>query len=111
MRTAAAIEDLTICLDRRNPSTGQIDFYEEPILYRCGINIRILQRFSTQGQRIPDSIKISTQLDDFTLSLSERQLPMSVRLAQLFGALYYGHLKVLFTVLRKSSISYTGVLN
>ena len=96
VRTAAAIEDLTICLDRRNPSTGQIDFYEEPILYRCGINIRILQRFSTQGQRIPDSIKISTQLDDFTLSLSERQLPMSVRLAQLFGALYYGHLKVSF---------------
>ena len=93
VRTAAQIEDLTICLDRRNPSTGQIDFYEEPILYRSAIHVRILQRFSTQGQRIPDSIKISTQIDDFTISLSERQLPMSVRLGELFGALYYGHLK------------------
>ena len=93
VRTKANIEDLTICLDRRNPSTGQIDFYEEPILYRSGIHLRILQRFSSHGQRIPDAVKISTQIDDFTLSLSERQLPMSIRLGELFGALYYGHLK------------------
>ena len=93
VRTKANIENLTICLDRRNPSTGQIDFYEKPILYRSGINVRILQRFSSHGQRIPDAVKISTQIDDFTLSLSERQLPMSIRLGELFGALYYGHLK------------------
>ena len=47
VRTLAKIEDLTICLDKCNPTTGQIDSYEEPILYRCGINLRILQRFFT----------------------------------------------------------------
>ena len=93
VRTLAKIEDLTICLDKCNPTTGQIDSYEEPILYRCGINLRILQRFSASGQRIPDSVKLSTSIEHFSLSLTERQVPMAARLSELFMALYYGHLK------------------
>ena len=45
VRNLLKIEDLTICLDKCQRPSGQIDFYEEPILYRCAINVRILSRF------------------------------------------------------------------
>ena len=83
---------MTICLDKATAS-GQIDFYEEPMLYRCCIDVRILSRFSSANQRSPDSVKISAQIDKLNISISEKQFPMFVRLVQLFMALYYGNLK------------------
>ena len=68
-------------MDRRGDS-GQIEFYEEPILYRCGISVRIISTFSSANQRTPDQVKISVQTDRLGLCVSETQLPMLVRLIQ-----------------------------
>ena len=81
VRRTVEIENLTMCLDRRGDS-GQIEFYEEPILYRCGISVRIISTFSSANQRTPDQVKISVQTDRLGLCVSETQLPMLVRLIQ-----------------------------
>ena len=36
---------------------------------------------------------MSVQIDEFAISLSEKQFPMFIRLMELFTALYYGNLK------------------
>lgn len=40
------INDLTICLDRRNAS-GKIEIYQEPVLYRCSMEIRLYRNYYT----------------------------------------------------------------
>lgn len=42
LRKLMVITDLTICLDKRN-AAGKIDVYQEPMLYRCSLELRILQ--------------------------------------------------------------------
>ena len=43
IRKVININDLTICLDKRN-SAGKIDVCQEPILYRCTMQLRLLRR-------------------------------------------------------------------
>ena len=70
VRRIINVEDLTVCLDRRAPSSGQIEFYEEPVLYRCGIAIRMISSFSHSTQRQAASVKISAQLERLSISIS-----------------------------------------
>lgn len=42
-RKLVNIIDLTICLDRRN-STGKIEFCQEPILYKCSMELRLFRK-------------------------------------------------------------------
>ena len=92
VRRLCQIEDLTVCLDKRS-SSGQISSYEEPVIYRCGITIRLLASYSSPFQRSPDRLIISTKINNLAVSLSEQQLPMLVRIAELGMALYYGKMK------------------
>lgn len=42
LRKLITISDLTVCLDKRN-TAGKIEFCQEPILYRCSLEARILR--------------------------------------------------------------------
>jgi len=92
VRRLCEIEDLTVCLDKRS-SSGQISSYEEPVIYRCGITVRLLASYSSPFQRFPDRLTISTKINKLAVSLSEQQLPMLVRISELGMALYYGKMK------------------
>ncbi|CBY12474.1 unnamed protein product [Oikopleura dioica] len=93
VRRLCEIEDLTVCLDKRS-SSGQISSYEEPVIYRCGITVRLLASYSSPFQRaIPDRLIVSTKFNKLAVSLSEEQLPMLMRINELGMALYYGKIK------------------
>lgn len=44
LRKLVMVNDLTICLDKRNAS-GKIEVYQEPILYRCSMAIRFYRNY------------------------------------------------------------------
>lgn len=44
LRKLIAVNDLTICLDKRNAS-GKIEVYQEPMLYRCSVVIHFLVQY------------------------------------------------------------------
>lgn len=44
MRKCISVNDLTICLDKRNTS-GKIDVYQEPMLYRCSMTMHVLRTY------------------------------------------------------------------
>ncbi|KAL9894530.1 vacuolar protein sorting 13B [Glossina fuscipes fuscipes] len=80
-RKMITICDLTICLDKRN-AAGEIECCQEPMLYRCTVQIRILHRHNirTMATKSVTRVAIFTRLFDF--SMSSLQLPMIMRLIQ-----------------------------
>lgn len=70
---------MTICLDRRN-SSGCIETYLEPLLYKCSLSIRLCRKFRS----LHSARSYFTQMDMFcskiAFILTEPQLPMFLRL-------------------------------
>lgn len=44
MRKLICINDLTICLDKRN-AAGKIEVYQEPMLYKCSMTMHLLRMY------------------------------------------------------------------
>ncbi|PKU43746.1 vacuolar protein sorting-associated protein 13b isoform x4 [Limosa lapponica baueri] len=80
-----------VCLDKRNAS-GKIEFYQEPLLYKCSFRTRLHFTYDNLNSKMPSIIKVHTLVDSLKLSISDQQLPMFIRIMQLGIALYYGEI-------------------
>lgn len=87
LRKLITLTDITICLDKRNAS-GRIESYLEPILYKCSLKIRISRTFSSATNLNAIKSRIAIHTDDVTLSISEPQVPMLLRLIMLAKATF-----------------------
>ncbi|XP_033123358.1 vacuolar protein sorting-associated protein 13B-like [Anneissia japonica] len=91
LRRIIEVSDLTVCLDKRNAS-GKIENYQEPVVYRCQLDIRILSTYGHLNSKRASAIKLSLHCNELNMSLSDQQLPMFIRVVQLVLALYYGEI-------------------
>ncbi|XP_053467279.1 intermembrane lipid transfer protein VPS13B isoform X5 [Ictalurus furcatus] len=101
--------DCTVCLDKRNAS-GKIEFYQDPLLYKCSFRTRLHFTYHNINYKIPAIIKIHTIVESLKLSLTDQQLPMFVRLLELAVALYYGEIRAQRDGEREESASTTNVV-
>ncbi|XP_071061898.1 LOW QUALITY PROTEIN: intermembrane lipid transfer protein VPS13B [Pseudochaenichthys georgianus] len=91
LRKVINFADCTVCLDRRNAS-GKIDFYQDPLLYKCSFRTRLHFTYENINSKIPSVIKIHTMVESLKLSITDQQLPMFIRILELIIALYYGEI-------------------
>ncbi|XP_029359486.1 vacuolar protein sorting-associated protein 13B isoform X2 [Echeneis naucrates] len=91
LRKVINFADCTVCLDKRNAS-GKIEFYQDPLLYKCLFRTRLHFTYDNINSKIPAVIKIQTMVESLKLSITDQQLPMFIRILQLIIALYYGEI-------------------
>ena len=88
-RKLLSVCDLTICLDRRG-TTGKIEVYQDPLLYRCSMSVRLSWCYTALTSKTPLKTVINLLADKMDFSMTGLQVPMVVRLSKLFLAFYYG---------------------
>ena len=88
-RKLLSVSDLTICLDRRG-TTGKIELYQDPLLYRCSMTARLSWCYASLNSKLPFRTVINLLADKMDFSMTGVQVPMVVRLFKLFLAFYYG---------------------
>ncbi|XP_056290642.1 intermembrane lipid transfer protein VPS13B-like isoform X3 [Pseudoliparis swirei] len=91
LRKVIDFADCTVCLDKRNAS-GKIEFYQDPLLYKCSFRTRLHFSYDNINSKIPSVIKIQTMVESLKLSMTDQQLPMFIRILELIIALYYGEI-------------------
>ncbi|XP_053736376.1 intermembrane lipid transfer protein VPS13B-like isoform X1 [Synchiropus splendidus] len=91
LRKVINFADCTVCLDKRNAS-GKIEFYQDPLLYKCSFRTRLHFSYDNVNSKIPAVIKIQTMVETLKLSITDQQLPMFIRILELIIALYYGEI-------------------
>ncbi|XP_066547149.1 intermembrane lipid transfer protein VPS13B isoform X2 [Amia ocellicauda] len=91
LRKVINFSDCTVCLDKRNAS-GKIEFYQDPLLYKCSFRTRLHFTYDNINSKIPSVIKIQTLVESLKLSITDQQLPMFIRIMELGIALYYGEI-------------------
>ncbi|XP_074538884.1 intermembrane lipid transfer protein VPS13B isoform X2 [Halichoeres trimaculatus] len=91
LRKVINFADCTVCLDKRNAS-GKIEFYQDPLLYKCSFRTRLHFTYDNINSKIPAVIKIQTMVESLKLSITDQQLPMFIRILELIISLYYGEI-------------------
>lgn len=99
------IIDFTICLDKRN-SSGKIEFVQEPILYKCSMELRFYRKFNAVTSSKLSLTRIDVQINALNLSISSQQLPMLLRLYDLIMALKSGKLQEKYSENQQTQPSY-----
>lgn len=92
LKKVVNITDLTICLDKRNP-LGIIDVCQEPILYRCSMQIRMLRRYNISSLHATSLLRMDIFTDSIELNVSAQQYPMAMRLLVLANTLREGSMR------------------
>lgn len=59
LRKVINFADCTVCLDKRNAS-GKIEFYQDPLLYKCSFRTRLHFTYDNINSKIPSVIKVSS---------------------------------------------------
>lgn len=86
------IIDFTICLDKRN-SSGKIEYVQEPILYKCSMELRLYRKYNANAPGKLSLTRIDVQTNSLNLNISSQQFPMLLRLYDLIMALKSGRLQ------------------
>lgn len=86
LRKVININDLTICLDKRN-AQGKIDVCQEPILYRCSLQARMLRKYNLSTAHVDSHTRIDVFTDNIDFKISVQQFPMLIRIYYLFRML------------------------
>lgn len=73
------INDLTICLDKRN-AQGKIDVCQEPILYRCSLQARMIRKYNLTTSHLDSITRIDIFTDNIDFKISVQQFPMLIRM-------------------------------
>ncbi|XP_030371451.1 vacuolar protein sorting-associated protein 13B isoform X3 [Scaptodrosophila lebanonensis] len=82
IRKILEISDLTICLDRRN-TAGRIEVCQEPVLYRCTLQCRVLRKYNTTTMNTSSTTRIGVFTKSLDFNVSSLQFPMVVRLIKM----------------------------
>ena len=102
LRKLISVSDLTICLDRRG-TTGKIEVYQDPLLYRCSMAVRLSWLYHAINAKTPFKSVINLLADKMDFSMTGLQVPMVVRLFKLFLAFYYGDMVTKHELERRKS--------
>ncbi|KAF4530597.1 hypothetical protein B566_EDAN006803, partial [Ephemera danica] len=92
LRKLVTLQDLTVCLDRRNAS-GQIEAYEEPLVFQCSVELRVSRTYAGLAASRATSMRMDVHCGCINFSVSDQQVPMLLRVLRLGLALYLGELK------------------
>lgn len=92
MRKLIKLSDLTVCLDKRNAS-GKIEVYQEPMLYRCFVEIRLLRNYHGSSSKKASTTRLDVYCNKMEFSMTEQQIPMLMRMIMLLLALHQRQLK------------------
>ncbi|XP_067008128.2 intermembrane lipid transfer protein VPS13B [Anabrus simplex] len=92
LRKLITLSDLTICLDKRNAS-GKIEMYQEPLLYRCVMEIHLLRSYHSAKSKRASVTRLDLHCSRMDFSLTEQQVPMLMRLMLLAIALQQKELR------------------
>ncbi|XP_063374098.1 intermembrane lipid transfer protein VPS13B [Cydia amplana] len=79
VRRLMRLDDLTLCLDRAD-SDGKIRFYQEPLLYRCQLDFRILTRLVSANTRRASCLTVQLRSSKLAWGVSSEQLTLLLRL-------------------------------
>ncbi|XP_044002415.1 vacuolar protein sorting-associated protein 13B [Aphidius gifuensis] len=79
LRRVVTIEDLTLCLDKMD-SSGKIDIYQDPVVYRCSMTIRLLMNYLNSQSKRATIIRFDMHCEKMDFSMTEQQIPMLLRL-------------------------------
>lgn len=92
LRKVCQLTDMTICLDKRD-SSGRIPFYQEPLVYKSSVCVRILydnNRNRPEGSSGWPGTAYDIYWKQLDLSVSNFQFPMFMRIIKRIIAIYYG---------------------
>lgn len=81
VRRAVALDDLTLCLDRAD-ADGRIRFYQEPLLYRCRLELRVATRLAAASSRRAHSVGVQLRSARLAWAVTGDQLALLLRLAR-----------------------------
>ncbi|XP_049885072.1 intermembrane lipid transfer protein VPS13B isoform X3 [Pectinophora gossypiella] len=79
IRRLVTLDDLTLCLDSSD-SDGKIRFYQDPLLYRCKLQLRFLTRLVSANTRRASSISIQFRSVKLAWGVTNEQLLLLLRL-------------------------------
>ncbi|XP_077302504.1 intermembrane lipid transfer protein VPS13B-like [Arctopsyche grandis] len=85
-RKLISLSDITLCLDKRN-AAGKIETYLEPLLYKCELELRLDSTYLGVSNKRPLNTRISIRSPKLEFGFSYQQIPMILRITQLFLAL------------------------
>ncbi|XP_054721394.1 intermembrane lipid transfer protein VPS13B-like [Uloborus diversus] len=86
VRKVIHMQDLTVCLDKRDAS-GKIETYQDPLLYRCSSTWRLYSIYNSPHSKYPAVTRIHMFCENLDFSLTNQQIPMFLRLMNLCIAL------------------------
>ncbi|XP_076295219.1 vacuolar protein sorting 13B isoform X2 [Lasioglossum baleicum] len=86
LRKVITIQDLTLCLDKMDAS-GKIEIYQDPVLYRCSVIIRLIINYHSNTARRASVTRLDLHCQKMEFSITEQQIPMLLRLAALIMVL------------------------
>ena len=105
LRKILQLNDVTICLDKiDNKKNSRINFYQDPLIYRCSIQSRFdFVYFNSFQNNVNSSnqnlfnqqlklIKLNFYCRKLDVSITDQQLPMLLRLIELILAILDGSL-------------------
>lgn len=69
IRKLVTINDLTICLDKRNAS-GKIEVYQEPILYRCSMSMHLLKSYHSATAKRTSTTRLDIYCNKYSFFLN-----------------------------------------
>ncbi|XP_063545729.1 uncharacterized protein LOC134753720 [Cydia strobilella] len=79
VRRLMRLDDLTLCLDRAD-SDGKIRFYQEPLLYRCQLDFRIVTRLVSANTRRASCLAVQLRSSKLAWGVTSEQLTLLLRL-------------------------------
>ncbi|XP_017076320.2 vacuolar protein sorting-associated protein 13B [Drosophila eugracilis] len=82
MRKILQVSDLTICLDKRN-TAGRIEVCQEPVLYRCSLECRVLRKYNANTVSTSSTTRIGVFTKALDINVSSLQFPMVMRLVKM----------------------------
>ncbi|XP_045489894.1 vacuolar protein sorting-associated protein 13B isoform X1 [Pieris rapae] len=81
IRRLVRLDDLTLCLDKCD-SDGKIRFYQEPLLYRCQLDLRVLTRLISAKTRRASSFSVQLRSSLMSWGVTNEQLELLLRLCR-----------------------------
>ncbi|KAF9807645.1 hypothetical protein SFRURICE_008858, partial [Spodoptera frugiperda] len=79
IRRLVHLDDLTLCLDKSD-GDGKIRFFQEPLLYRCQLDLRVLTRLVSANTRRATSLDVQMRSTKLAWSVTNEQLTLLLRL-------------------------------
>ncbi|XP_075990406.1 vacuolar protein sorting 13B isoform X2 [Anticarsia gemmatalis] len=81
IRRLVRLDDLTLCLDKTD-ADGKIRFYQEPLLYRCQLELRVSTRLVSANTRRATSLNVQLRSTKLAWSVTSDQLTLLLRLVR-----------------------------